>query len=110
MGETKDVPLASLAPEEVGVVQYLQRGPWGHRRRHRWLRLRRPLHRHSLQGEGWGLTSRLATLGFTPGAKVTIEQNFGHGPIIVMVRGTRIALGRGEAQKIIVTPIAEGGE
>jgi len=37
-------------------------------------------------------------------------QNFGRGPIIVMVRGTRIALGRGEAQKIIVIPITEGGE
>ena len=56
------------------------------------------------------LVSRLATLGFTPGARVTMVQNFGRGPIIVMVRGTRIALGRGEARKIIVTPIAEGGE
>jgi len=37
-------------------------------------------------------------------------QNFGRGPIIVMVRGTRIALGRGEAQKIIVTPVVEGGK
>lgn len=37
-------------------------------------------------------------------------QNFGHGPIIVMVRGTRIALGRGEAEKVMVTPIEEGEE
>jgi ferrous iron transport protein A len=54
--------------------------------------------------------SHLAPLGFTPGARVEMVQNFGHGPVIVMVRGTRIALGRGEAQKIIVTPLAEGEE
>jgi Fe2+ transport system protein FeoA len=30
-------------------------------------------------------------------------QNFGHGPLIVNIRGTRIALGRGEAAKVVVT-------
>lgn len=44
--------------------------------------------------------SRAAALGFTPGAKVTVVQNYGRGPIIVAVRGTRLALGRGEALKI----------
>lgn len=53
---------------------------------------------------GRGLVSRLATLGFTPGAPVTVVQNYGHGPIIVTVRDTRIALGRGEAGKIRVRP------
>ena len=47
--------------------------------------------------------SRLATLGFTPGAKLTMVQNFGRGPLIVSIRGTRIALGRGEAAKVCVT-------
>jgi len=84
LSRAKAIPLASLAPNEVGIVQYL--------------------------AGGRGLTSRLATLGFTPGARVTMVQNFGRGPIIVMVRGTRIALGRGEAQKIIVTPVVEGGK
>ncbi len=84
MSRTEAVPLASLAPNAVGIVQYL--------------------------AGGRGLASRLATLGFTPGARVDMVQNFGRGPIIVMVRGTRIALGRGEAQKIIVTPVAEGGK
>jgi ferrous iron transport protein A len=46
--------------------------------------------------------ARLATLGFTPGARLTMIQNFGHGPLIVSVRDTRIALGRGEANKVIV--------
>lgn len=56
-----------------------------------------------LQG-GRGFTTRMAALGFTPGAEVTMIQNFGHGPVIVMVRGTRIALGRGEAEHVWITP------
>ena len=47
-------------------------------------------------------TNRLASLGLTPGAQVDMTQNFGRGPLIVMVRGTRVALGRGEASKIFV--------
>lgn len=47
-------------------------------------------------------SNRLASLGFTPGALVDMTQNYGRGPLIVMVRGTRVALGRGEAAKIIV--------
>jgi len=30
-------------------------------------------------------------------------QNFGHGPVIVLVRDTRIALGRGEVSRVRVT-------
>ncbi len=68
--------LSSLATGEVGIV-------------------------HNLAG-GRGFVGRLAALGFTPGAEVTMVQNFGHGPIIVIVRDTRIALGRGEAWKVQV--------
>ena len=53
---------------------------------------------------GAGLVSRLATLGFTPGAPVTMVQNYAHGPLIVQVRNTHIALGRGQAAKIYVRP------
>jgi ferrous iron transport protein A len=70
------ISLSNLAPGEAGVV-------------------------HKLAG-GWGFMSRLATLGFTPGAKLTMVQNFGHGPLIVNIRDTRIALGRGEAAKVYV--------
>ena len=48
--------------------------------------------------------ARLASLGFTPGAQVNMTQNYGRGPLIVTVRGTRVALGRGEAAQIFVTP------
>ena len=45
---------------------------------------------------------RLVSLGFTPGAEVRMAQNYGFGPLIVNVRGTRVALGRVEAAKIFV--------
>ncbi len=48
------------------------------------------------------VNSRLASLGLTPGARVNMTQNYGRGPLIVTVRGTRVALGRGEASRIIV--------
>lgn len=60
-----------------------------------------------MQG-GHGFLSRLASLGFTPGADLRVVQNYGHGPIIVNLRGTRVALGRGEAEKILVERQAEG--
>jgi ferrous iron transport protein A len=44
----------------------------------------------------------MASLGFTPGAPVVMVQNFGRGPLIVLVREARIALGRGEADKVLV--------
>lgn len=52
---------------------------------------------------GHGLISRLSVLGFTPQARVTMLQNFGSGPVIVKMRETRIALGRGEAMKVWVS-------
>ena len=51
---------------------------------------------------GCAFQNRLVSLGFTPGAQVNMTQNYGHGPLIVTVRGTRVALGRSEAAKIVV--------
>ncbi len=51
---------------------------------------------------GRGVLGRMAALGFTPGTEVTMLQNFGHGPLIVLLRDTRVALGRGEASKVSV--------
>ena len=45
---------------------------------------------------------RAANLGFTAGAEVTVVQNYGHGPILVALRGTRVALGRDEASKVLI--------
>lgn len=51
---------------------------------------------------GRAVTTRLASLGLTPGADIDMTQNYGHGPLIVTVRGTRVALGRGEAAQVLV--------
>lgn len=54
---------------------------------------------------GTSEATRLVSLGFTPGAEVSMTQNYGYGPLIVTVRGTRVALGRVEAAKILVERI-----
>lgn len=54
---------------------------------------------------GRELVARLAALGFTPGTEVRVEQNFGRGPLIVSLRGTRLALGRRESGRIHVLPL-----
>lgn len=54
---------------------------------------------------GRELVARLAALGFTPGTEVRIVQNFGHGPLIVGLRATRLALGRREAGRVHVLPL-----
>ncbi len=74
-------PLSDLAAGERGVVRQL-RG-------------------------GHGYAGRLAALGFTPGVEVTVERNKSHGPILVIARGARMALGRGESGKILVEEIAK---
>jgi ferrous iron transport protein A len=51
---------------------------------------------------GHEFCSRVANLGFTPGAPLKMLQNRGHGPILVSLRGTLVALGRAEAAKIVV--------
>mgnify|MGYP000064831402 CR=1 FL=1 len=56
---------------------------------------------------GNGFNRRLTSLGFTPGAELRIVQNYGHGPMIVSIRDSQIALGRGEAAKIIVQRVKE---
>jgi Fe2+ transport system protein FeoA len=56
---------------------------------------------HSLLGER-SFGSRVANLGFTVGAPVSVRQNYGRGPMIVALRGTLVALGRAEAAKVLV--------
>lgn len=56
------------------------------------------------------LVARLAALGLTPGATVTVLQNPGHGPLIVLARDSRLVLGRGEAGHVTVVPVAKPGD
>ena len=51
---------------------------------------------------GRGLASRLAGMGISVGCQIEVLQNPAHGSLLVLVRDTRIALGRGVASKILV--------
>ena len=56
-----------------------------------------------------GLAKRLCALGLTPGSEVCVLQNRGSGPLIVEVHGARLALGRGQADRVTVE-LFEGPE
>ncbi|BAD85147.1 iron(II) transport protein A [Thermococcus kodakarensis KOD1] len=70
------VPLNSLKPGERGIVVNLQGGP--------------------------GFRNRLLGMGITPGAVVQVIEVYNPGPLIISVSGTRFAIGRGMASRIIV--------
>jgi ferrous iron transport protein A len=70
------VPLSSLKPGERGIVVNLQGGP--------------------------GFRNRLLGMGITPGAIVQVVEAYNPGPIVVNVSGTRFAVGRGMASRILV--------
>ena len=48
------------------------------------------------------LAKRLCALGLTLGSEVRVLQNRGSGPLIVEVHGARLALGRGQADRVAV--------
>ncbi|HWS24240.1 MAG TPA: FeoA family protein [Anaerolineales bacterium] len=50
---------------------------------------------------GVGLESRLAALGLTPGTELCVFQQNG-GTLLIGVRDSRLAIGSGVAQKIMV--------
>jgi ferrous iron transport protein A len=62
----------------------------------------------AIQG-GRGFVSRLAALGIIPGTVLTVLGNAGAGPVILEARGSRLALGRGQAARIVVRVVAEEG-
>ena len=53
-------------------------------------------------GGGHQMRGRLAALGLLPGTELEVIQNSGHGPFVVSVRGSRIVIGRGMAQRMEV--------
>jgi Fe2+ transport system protein FeoA len=75
------ITLTSLKEGEEGVIQVVSGGP--------------------------GLIGRLASLGITSGVRIRIVRNMG-GPMIVTTNGSRIAIGRGQAQKIGVRRLTAG--
>jgi Fe2+ transport system protein FeoA len=63
----------------------------------------------SLRG-GREFCSRVANLGFTPGASLRVLRNHGHGPVLVALRGTLVALGRAEAARVVVKEAGDYGQ
>ena len=61
---------------------------------------------HSLCGSH-EFCSRVANLGFTPGTPLRVLQNRGHGPVLISLRGTMVALGRAEAAKVVVREVGD---
>ena len=55
----------------------------------------------SVEG-GRQLRGRLAALGLLPGTELEVIQNSGHGPFVIAVKGSRIVIGRGMADRIAV--------
>jgi Fe2+ transport system protein FeoA len=51
---------------------------------------------------GDGLRGRLAAMGLVSGVEIEVLRNALHGPLLISIKGSRIMLGRGMAQKIIV--------
>ncbi len=51
---------------------------------------------------GKGFIRRLMDLGLTPGTHVKVLRSQGYGPVLIEVRGTKLALGKGVATKIFV--------
>jgi DtxR family Mn-dependent transcriptional regulator len=83
--ERREIPLTMLRNGETGVVTSIRAG--GGRG----------------FGRGWGVEKRLMDLGLTPGTTVTVVKSAPfHGPVEILVRGSRLALGRGMAEKILV--------
>jgi Fe2+ transport system protein FeoA len=83
--KTLDVPLTALKDGEIAILTYIKTG---HGRD---------------QGRGGGFEKRLMDMGLTPGTKVTVVKSAPfHGPLEILVRGSRLALGRGMAERIFV--------
>jgi len=80
-----EMPLTALKEGETGVIVSIKVG-FGH-------------------GKCWGkgFQKRLTDMGLTPGTEVTVIKSAPfNGPIEVYVRGYRLVLGRGMAERIIV--------
>ncbi len=51
---------------------------------------------------GRGIRSKLYSMGLVPGVNLRVLNRSGSGPVIIAVKNSRLAIGRGMAEKIIV--------
>lgn len=77
----REVPLTALRAGEAGTVTSIKTG----------------------YGRGRVFEKRLMDMGLTPGTRVSVVKSAPfHGPLEILVRGSRLALGRGMAERIFV--------
>ena len=93
-----NLPLTALRNGETGIITATNCTPEDqqlckHRAKKRW--------RKQIMAER--CARRLCDLGLTPGTKVTVVKSAPfNGPLEVTVRGSRLAIGRGMANRILV--------
>jgi len=85
-----------------GAGKHKHRG-WGERKHgHHWFRP--GFHKKHWQDDSM-ILRRLLDLGLTKGCTFKVVQGSRGGPVLVEVRGTRIALGHGLARRLIVEEV-----
>jgi Fe2+ transport system protein FeoA len=92
---SRQTALSAVPPGHEVVIESLQPGGRHGRGAHPW----RGGGRAGTGGE------RLAALGFIAGTRLQVETNYGYGPVIVRIRGARVAVGRGQAARVLVRPM-----
>jgi DtxR family Mn-dependent transcriptional regulator len=84
--EKREVALTALRKGEIGTVSSIKAG----------------------HGRGRVFGKRLMDMGLTPGTKVSVVKSAPfHGPMEIRVRGSRLAVGRGMAERIFVEKYTE---
>ena len=79
-----EIPPTSLKEGETGIISSIK-GAYGRGR------------------AGRGFEKRLMDMGLTPGTEILVVKSAPfHGPVEILVRGSRLALGRGMAERIFV--------
>ena len=58
---------------------------------------------------GCRLNSRLCAIGLVPNEKFKVVNNCFKGPLTVSVKGSRVAIGRHVADKILIRPVRRTG-
>ncbi|MHA2086225.1 MAG: FeoA family protein [Candidatus Thorarchaeota archaeon] len=81
----------------------------GQRRRHRRREKRNGVLRSHKEKGHRGVMRRLLDLGLTKGCTFEVIHGGKRGPVLVQIRGTRIALGHGLASKILVEEVDSTG-
>ena len=54
---------------------------------------------------GKEFVNRMMEMGLVPGSRLQVESGNMRGPVVVVVKGVRLALGHGMAHRVLVRPV-----